>query len=87
MLTPEQLAEIERPVPMGSGAIWKLNEQKGQLLAEVKRLRAEVTAESIRADVWRAAYEGTLSGLAQQVLDAQEEFSGLLIDEHQGGEG
>lgn len=42
MLTPEQIAEIERPVPMGSEALWKLNEQKDQLLAEVKRLREEL---------------------------------------------
>lgn len=39
MLTAEQLAEIERPVPHGPGTVWKLTEQKRQLLAEVKQLR------------------------------------------------
>jgi enamine deaminase RidA (YjgF/YER057c/UK114 family) len=77
MLTPEEIAEIERPVP-GSGALWKLNEQKEQLLAEVKRLRAEAgstDSDLVDADADATTWHDTY----QNEVNARDEFFGELL--------
>jgi hypothetical protein len=38
-MTPEQLAEMKRPISHGPQALWTLREQKQALLAEVQRLQ------------------------------------------------
>lgn len=78
MLTPEEIAEIERPVP-GSDALWKLNEQKERLLAEVKRLRdAEAERDLLRAEL---ANRESLDGASLTKL--RDRIEAVIEDDHE----